>query len=498
MDVVAPQYRSINVEPYSNAEILYKFRPTHNINYKIYLYYLVEHAGNVYPKSTICNAEAKHVPEGLYDFANNLWEKDLLDALSGYLKNHNSLTYRQARELLWTSFDNYENIVECVYTGKTVEIIGVPDFAELDKNGFNTEHTWPRSYGSDTEPPLSDMYHIFPSDKTANDRRANFPYGYVTGSISWQNGGSKLGINEEGKVVFEPREVFKGNVARAILYFAVRYDNPFNFLNSQDEVLREWAIKYQPDERERRRNDSIASYQLRRNVFIDHPEFIERINSISGDNHFSNNHELIGIGEGLEYRININHMTDAFPISFNIHNNGFNSFEIDHVNLKYLWNLNGLVTFKSNSDFTVPDKRIGNYSLDITINKPNELIHKEDTIFVNIGSKIGQIFSWYIILFDDPTSVNSWDQQRDIFDIFPNPARNFIKVCTEFPVENIENIEISNIQGQIIDKSNYSVNILDSNLLIFDVSKLKIFGNVFIISLAGRNFQTIGKFIISN
>ncbi len=497
MDVVAPQYRSVNVEPYSNAEIIYRFKPTHNISYKIFLYYLVEHAGNVYSKSTVCDAEVLHLPKGLYDFTNNLWEKDLLDALSEYLKNHNSLTYRQARELLWTSFDNYDNIVECAYTGKTVLIEGVPDFAELDKDGFNTEHTWPRSYGSETEPPLSDMYHIFPSDKTANDRRANFPYGYVSGNISWQNGGSKLGLDNHGKIVFEPREAFKGHLARAILYFSVRYDNPFKFLNNQEEVLREWAKTYLPDEREKQRNDSIAAYQLKRNVFIDHTEFLDRINSISGDNYFNNNHEPIGIGEGIEYRINISNMRDSFQISFNLHNNGFNDYELNQISLKYSWNLQGLVKFKFNPNLIVPNKRVGNFSLDVDISKPNELIHEQDTILVNASAEDGKSFSWIIILFDDPTSVeDTWQQQNEKFTIHPNPADNFIHVNTEFPTKLIEKIAISNLQGQIIDDAHYKVRFLDSNVLIFDISKLKTSGNVFMIKLAGKNFETINKFII--
>jgi deoxyribonuclease-1 len=41
--------------------------------------------------------------------------------------------------------------------------------------------------------------------------------------------------------------------------------------------LKEWNRKDPPDADERIRNDRIATYENARNPFIDHPEFVDRI-----------------------------------------------------------------------------------------------------------------------------------------------------------------------------------------------------------------------------
>jgi hypothetical protein len=211
----------------------------------------------------------------------NLHGPELIDAISGYLQNHNSFSYRDARKLFWGSFDKKDGLVECVYTGKTIDPGIDPDFAVLDGLGFNTEHTWPRSLGASNEPAESDINHLFVTDKTANDKRANYPFGFVESDITYENGGSKLGKNSDGETVFEVRDKYKGNIARAIFYFAIRYNNPTNFLNRQERDLRAWMQIDPVDASEYSRNDSVIKYQKRSNLFIQYPELLDRMPSIS-------------------------------------------------------------------------------------------------------------------------------------------------------------------------------------------------------------------------
>ena len=212
---------------------------------------------------------------------NNLFGPELIDAMSEYLQNHDSYSYKDARKLFWGSFDKKDGLVECVYTGKTIDPGIDPDFAVLDGLGFNTEHTWPRSLGASNEPAESDINHLFVTDKTTNDKRANYPFGFVSSNVTYENGGSKLGKNPAGETVFEVRDKYKGNIARAMLYFALRYNNPNKFLDKQENDLREWMQIDPVDASEYARNDSVIKYQKRSNLFIQYPELLERIPSIS-------------------------------------------------------------------------------------------------------------------------------------------------------------------------------------------------------------------------
>ncbi|PKL85897.1 MAG: hypothetical protein CVV22_05015 [Ignavibacteriae bacterium HGW-Ignavibacteriae-1] len=492
MDTLAPIYRSINAAANSTSYILYKFTPTHNIDYEIYLYNLVEHWDNAYPVATRVIAKVTHANHSVYDFTNNLWGSDLLNSLSAYLKNHTSFTYKKAREFLWTSFDNDKGTVECIYTGKTVQVVGEPDFAELDKSGFNTEHSWPRSYGSDYEPPLSDMNHIFPSSKTANDRRANFPYNYVTGQISWQDGGSKLGIDPTGKTAFEPRNEVKGNIARALLYFALRYDNPFKFIDAQEAVLREWVILDPPDEKEMRRNDSIAAYQLKRNPFIDHPSFLERIYSISSDPNF----ELIADPNhiGTNFTININTIDEKFDMNLWVHNQGNGDVEVKSFKLNYPDYLKPYIDQMISSDKIILAKSNKRASFELI--KP-EYLESNSTITATITLEDDSFFTWDIELIDGLTSVENYDESEAFdIEIFPNPSSSSLTIKTDIELELVKEISIYDVNGKMIDKSLYQIGITDNRNIFLDTKKLKSFGNVFIIRFVGNKFNVSKKFII--
>ena len=200
----------------------------------------------------------------------NLTDNDLKVQLYLHLSNHTSFDYWTARTMLFTEIDLVNNSVQCVYTGKWVSTGG----REPDGDKMNCEHTWPQSWGSDEEPAKSDLHHLFPSTPTANENRSYHQFGWVEDSF-WTEGGSSLGKNSNGKTVFEVRDEHKGDTARAMLYFSVRYQ--MQIYNDHERILMEWHFMDPPDDYEINRNSKIESKQNNRNIFIDCPNLVCRI-----------------------------------------------------------------------------------------------------------------------------------------------------------------------------------------------------------------------------
>ncbi|MFZ2325241.1 MAG: endonuclease [Ignavibacteriaceae bacterium] len=223
----------------------------------------------------------------------NLFDSQLKTTLTQLVSGHTSLGYNLARDYMFMEIDNKkvngqgatQNTLECVYIGRLA--VGYVDRADAQTNyNFNTEHTWPQSNFSEAEPMKSDLYHLYPTDNPANGVRSNYPFGKVVSNITWDSAGSKLGTNAQGQIVFEPRDVHKGNVSRSMFYFITRYpDNYGGFLTqTQENVFREWNKLDTVGAVESARNNAIAALQKKRNPFIDHPEFVDRIYSFITNN----------------------------------------------------------------------------------------------------------------------------------------------------------------------------------------------------------------------
>ncbi len=251
------------------------FSSKHNLTYKDFL--TIENIGGNGVFAIPIFVSANYIDTN-YSFTKNLKDEDLKIALHSFTNSHTSLSYNTARDKMFETIDDFyfNDTIECVYTGRK---IFAQNRAEAQNQNFNTEHTWPQSMFGSNLPMQSDLYHLYPTDETANSVRSNFPFGFVVQNITWQNGGSKLGKNSFNQTVFEPRDLHKGNVSRSLFYFIVRYDSNFsNFIdNTQEFILKNWNSFDIPDEKEIVRNNRIFSFQNKRNPFIDHPEFIERI-----------------------------------------------------------------------------------------------------------------------------------------------------------------------------------------------------------------------------
>lgn len=264
--------------------IVLKFTATQNLVFypQFYIYFKNEELKQSFTDYFKLNFVMKY--NDLYDsFTQNINGLELKNALKFYVANHKSYSYKDARTYMFGSFDNVDGWVECVYTGEKIQTDGIPD---VNTTHFNNEHTWPQSKGADNEPEKSDIFHMYPTNEYANSKRGDYPFGNVVSNITWQVGNSKLGNDKDGNIRFEPRDVHKGNVARSMFYFSIRYNNPYTYLNSQEETLRKWMVLDEVDSKEMKRNNDIAFIQGKRNPFIDHPEFLDRIFSISTNTDF--------------------------------------------------------------------------------------------------------------------------------------------------------------------------------------------------------------------
>jgi len=167
---------------------------------------------------------------------------------------------------------------------------------------YNREHSFPKSwFGGKIEPMNSDVHHIFATDGFVNSKRSGYPYGEVATASFTSTNNSKLGFATSvlgyTGTVFEPIDEFKGDLARAHLYMATRYEDVIAtwtnnsvygaaILNaSSDQVFKSWVItmllrwhKNDPvSQKEIDRNEAGFIHQGNRNPFVDHPEFVDQI-----------------------------------------------------------------------------------------------------------------------------------------------------------------------------------------------------------------------------
>lgn len=206
--------------------------------------------------------------EGVNPFA-DYYDGELEEALRSDHAGHKQLSYREARFRIFSEIDNRGGEVEGAYTGQTIVTSGIPDPSQ-----FNTEHTWPQSRGGDEDGAKSDIHHLFPVAAEANSRRLAHRFGNVT-SPTWESGGSKLGENDNGSTVFEPRDVHKGDVARAMFYVATIYQ--MDIPPAEESALRGWHEQDEVSAKERRRNRAIDRVQNSRNRYVDYPGLVEQV-----------------------------------------------------------------------------------------------------------------------------------------------------------------------------------------------------------------------------
>ena len=233
---------------------------------------------------------------GIYSGMEDLTGQALVNKLCQLVKSgYDGVGYEKAKDLSIDFVDEYVGKVRAVYKGDWV----------TGGEGLNHEHTWPQSKGAGSGDAKADLFHLFPTHPTFNSVRGNLSFGVVMNK-DWPDSGydgdpdcgetfpghplgcySIRGWDAHGVKVFEPRDGQKGDSARAVLYFSIRYgsDCKVKSLSVFDTshpvvtegLLKTWNALDPPDEKERTRNDRIQTIQEVRNPFIDHPEFVDRI-----------------------------------------------------------------------------------------------------------------------------------------------------------------------------------------------------------------------------
>ena len=188
---------------------------------------------------------------------------------------------------------------------------------------YNREHTWPKSLGFPStsgdkglpNAPHTDAHMLYLTDADHNSARGNKPLADCNAAAKCSErateanhgvgGGTGLfpgnsnWTNASGFQVWGHR---KGDIARAVLYMAIRYEGGAHPATGQSEpdleltddrsrivstssspaymgllsTLLAWHQTDPPDARERERNEVVYSFQGNRNPFIDHPQWASR------------------------------------------------------------------------------------------------------------------------------------------------------------------------------------------------------------------------------
>ena len=142
---------------------------------------------------------------------------------------------------------------------------------------FNCEHVVPQSWYEEREPMRGDLHHLFACESKCNSFRGNTPYFDFEDFEEVVR--ESCGKREENR--FEPN-AGKGAVARATLYFLVRYPGEINRTAREYEpdrlkTLLGWHESHPVTEYEKHRNAAIFEKQGNRNPLIDHPEWASKI-----------------------------------------------------------------------------------------------------------------------------------------------------------------------------------------------------------------------------
>lgn len=244
--------------------------------------------------------------------APDLIEQDLLQYIQNNYTPINVAGYDAARDLIYAEIDIVDGTISGIYSGFYIEMNGsycscdnagdgcseMNNFNDCQDSGgdwiiendpsveafykgLNIEHSWPQSLGAGSGNPKANMHHLFPSKANVNSSRGNDPFADIDDELThkWYRQDEILldipaanieeyaeKFNPENQPeleTFEPREIQKGNTARAMFYFYAIYQNvaPQEFWDVQKSTLFLWHYQDPVDDTEYDRTFAIADYQ---------------------------------------------------------------------------------------------------------------------------------------------------------------------------------------------------------------------------------------------
>jgi endonuclease I len=230
----------------------------------------------------------------------------LMDSLRTAFKPATVMTSSEAKDTLYSILNNENDTVRCVYSGHYLILPENVDpsqwvFMNGETQGINLEHVYPQSKGATTGTQAhNNLHHLFPTRVKVNSDRGSFPFGEindfqtqrwyyltnVTGSIPSSN----IDLYSEwNNAFFEPREDFKGDVARAVFYFFTIYQNQAlvadpAFFEIQRQTLLDWHELDPATDDEVLRSDLVATFQDGKiNPFVVDPTLASRAFCMGGE-----------------------------------------------------------------------------------------------------------------------------------------------------------------------------------------------------------------------
>ena len=219
------------------------------------------------------------------------------DSLTTELKKYYTpktiLSYDQARNKLYTEIFLQNDSLECFYSGYKIPVpSGTNILSWTAKYGIQTEHLFPRSFGSASMPALGDLHHLVPARSPINTLRRNAPFVDIPDEQTkyWIHKdkvittipGKEISLYSESKSnAFEPIEFRKGDIARSLFYFYTFYRSEVDkksktFFTSMLPDLCRWHRSDRVDYTEINRSLAIARIQSTVNPFIFDPSLAER------------------------------------------------------------------------------------------------------------------------------------------------------------------------------------------------------------------------------
>lgn len=237
--------------------------------------------------------------------------------LHNRIKDHNSVPYSGATPNTWTVLEAADQ--DPSDSSKVLDVYKNESYTKVGggNTNYNREHTWPNSLGfpnnsvnGHVNAPYTDCHMLYISHIGYNSDRSNSKYNNCAGCTErpttvnhgFGGPGQSNWFNGDNFEVWGHR---KGDMARAVMYMAVRYKGGTNAVTTLPEpnleltdnasqivgvnaqptsgtaymglksVLLAWHQADPPDAGERLRNDVVFSYQNNRNPFIDHPEWAD-------------------------------------------------------------------------------------------------------------------------------------------------------------------------------------------------------------------------------
>lgn len=218
-------------------------------------------------------------PQTQTTIGEDLTGQDLANYVVVNYKTSTTLGYTNARDTMYAVIDLQPgNQLTGVYSGFTITLdVTLDPSTDAYNKGINAEHTWPQSMGAGSEPQKSDLHHLFPVKANVNSSRSNDPFGEIPdeNADKWYRMDEVLEsiptayIDEYAEKEnddpdkFEPREIHKGDAARAVFYFFLMYQDVEDqaFWDVQKDILLQWHYYDPVDEWEYNRSLAIARYQ---------------------------------------------------------------------------------------------------------------------------------------------------------------------------------------------------------------------------------------------